>query len=99
MATLKSSVFLSYFSFEGKIIGIFTKDGNMGAFVKNLLRFIENLLTWLESAGLPVQYKSQSAHPLDPLSPTEIAVAINHVRAAGESPEVSHTNIFAQGNL
>lgn len=33
--------------------------------------------------------RSQSAHPLDPLSPTEIAVAIATVRAAGETPEVS----------
>lgn len=32
--------------------------------------------------------RSQSAHPLDPLSPTEIAVAIATVRAAGETPEV-----------
>ena len=33
--------------------------------------------------------RPQSAHPLDPLSPTEIAVAIATVRAAGETPEVS----------
>jgi hypothetical protein len=37
---------------------------------------------------LPI-LRSQSAHPLDPLSPTEIAVAIATVRAAGETPEVS----------
>ena len=30
----------------------------------------------------------QSAHPLDPLSPTEIAVAISTVRTAGSTPEV-----------
>ncbi|KAG0587593.1 hypothetical protein KC19_2G175900 [Ceratodon purpureus] len=32
--------------------------------------------------------RSQSAHPLDPLGPTEIAVAIATVRAAGATPEV-----------
>ncbi|CAM6033317.1 unnamed protein product [Sphagnum compactum] len=32
--------------------------------------------------------RSQSAHPLDPLTPTEIAVAIATVRAAGDTPEV-----------
>jgi primary-amine oxidase len=36
--------------------------------------------------------RSQSAHPLDPLSPTELAVAIATVRAAGETPEVSVQN-------
>ena len=78
---------------------VLIKDGNVGAFVEFLLRCIELLFTWLDSAGSPVQYKSQSAHPLDPLSPTEIAVAINHVRAAGETPEVSHRNILAQDDL
>lgn len=33
--------------------------------------------------------RSQSAHPLDPLNATEIAVAIATVRAAGETAEVS----------
>lgn len=33
--------------------------------------------------------RSQEAHPLDPLSAAEVAVAIATVRAAGESPEVS----------
>jgi hypothetical protein len=32
--------------------------------------------------------RSQSSHPLDPLGPTEIAVAIATVRAAGATPEV-----------
>ena len=40
-------------------------------------------------AGSQPILRSQSAHPLDPLSPTEIAVAIATVRAAGETPEVS----------
>ncbi|CAM6082779.1 unnamed protein product [Calypogeia fissa] len=31
--------------------------------------------------------RSQSVHPLDPLNPTEIAVAITTVRAAGATPE------------
>ncbi len=30
-----------------------------------------------------------AAHPLDPLTPTEIAVAIASVRAEGDTPEVS----------
>ncbi|KAG6553907.1 hypothetical protein Mapa_004824 [Marchantia paleacea] len=32
--------------------------------------------------------RSQSVHPLDPLSPTEIAVAVATVRAAGATPEL-----------
>lgn len=35
--------------------------------------------------------RSQSAHPLDPLTPTEIAVAVATVRAAGDTPEVSNS--------
>ena len=37
----------------------------------------------------------QSIHPLDPLVPAEIAVAIATVRAAGATPEVSyHLSFF-----
>lgn len=46
-------------------------------------------------AGAPMLVlRSQSAHPLDPLSPTEIAVAIATVRAAGETPEVSVQDVL-----
>lgn len=43
--------------------------------------------------GIPI-LRSQSAHPLDPLSPTEIAVAIATVRAAGATPKVCSPSIF-----
>lgn len=33
--------------------------------------------------------RTQSVHPLEPLSPTEIAVAVATVRAAGETPQAS----------
>eukprot|EP00249_Psilotum_nudum_P012903 c24037_g1_i1 orf=554-2908(+) len=38
-------------------------------------------------SGLPVT-RARTSHPLDPLSPAEIAVAIANVRAAGSTPEV-----------
>jgi Cu2+-containing amine oxidase len=37
--------------------------------------------------------RAQRSHPLDPLSATEIAVAVATVRAAGRSPEVCGTSI------
>lgn len=35
--------------------------------------------------------RPQTSHPLDPLSPAEISVAVATVRAAGPTPEVNHT--------
>ncbi len=43
--------------------------------------------------------RSQSAHPLDPLTPTEIAVAIATVRAAGDTPEVSVQKIYPSNEV
>jgi Cu2+-containing amine oxidase len=43
--------------------------------------------------------RSQSAHPLDPLTPTEIAVAIATVRAAGDTPEVSVQKIYPSNEI
>ncbi len=41
-------------------------------------------------SGVSLGLRSHSAaHPLDPLTPTEIAVAIASVRAEGDNPEVS----------
>ena len=39
-------------------------------------------------SGIPIPLRAQSSHPLDPLSATEIKVAVATVRAAGATPEV-----------
>lgn len=38
--------------------------------------------------------RPQTSHPLDPLSPAEISVAVASVRAAGATPEVNYTQIL-----
>ncbi|TXG50214.1 hypothetical protein EZV62_022738 [Acer yangbiense] len=40
------------------------------------------------SKGIAVMARPQSSHPLDPLSPAEITIAVTTVRAAGATPEV-----------
>nr|PNR49677.1 hypothetical protein PHYPA_011573 [Physcomitrium patens] len=40
--------------------------------------------------------RTQSVHPLEPLSPTEIAVAVATVRAAGETPQASERMRFVE---
>lgn len=37
--------------------------------------------------------RAQTSHPLDPLSATEISVAVATVRAAGATPEVVYHSI------
>lgn len=39
-------------------------------------------------SGIQVMTRAQTKHPLDPLSATEISVAVATVRAAGTTPEV-----------
>lgn len=39
-------------------------------------------------AVIPTMLRAQTSHPLDPLSATEISVAVATVRAAGATPEV-----------
>ena len=45
-----------------------------------------------------VLLRPQSCHPLDPLSPAEIVVAIATVRAAGATPEVSEDSKVRKKN-
>ncbi|KAH7550515.1 hypothetical protein JRO89_XS13G0206100 [Xanthoceras sorbifolium] len=40
------------------------------------------------SKGIAVMARPQTSHPLDPLSPAEITIAVATVRAAGATPEV-----------
>lgn len=52
------------------------------------------MVDWLslyECAGITAMPRPQTSHPLDPLSPAEISVAVATVRAAGPTPEVNHT--------
>ncbi|CAN1294255.1 Amine oxidase [copper-containing] zeta, peroxisomal, partial [Linum perenne] len=48
------------------------------------------------SAGIPVLFRVQSSHPLDPLSAAEISVAVATVRAAGATPEVRDSMRFIE---
>nr|UNJ44780.1 copper-containing amine oxidase 2 [Heliotropium indicum] len=43
-----------------------------------------------------IQYKAQSSHPLEPLSPAEISVAVSTVRAAGATPEIRDSMRFTE---
>ncbi|KAJ8438534.1 hypothetical protein Cgig2_024623 [Carnegiea gigantea] len=61
----------------------------------NLIRAVESLpesptanaTAAAKAKGLPVMLRAQTSHPLDPLSATEIKVAVATVRAAGATPE------------
>jgi Cu2+-containing amine oxidase len=44
-------------------------------------------------AVIPTMLRAQTSHPLDPLSATEISVAVATVRAAGKTPEVVYYTI------
>ncbi|GAA0162884.1 oxidase [Lithospermum erythrorhizon] len=46
--------------------------------------------------GIQYMARAQTSHPLDPLSPAEIAVAISTVRAAGATPEVRDSMRFVE---
>lgn len=40
------------------------------------------------NAGISIMPRTETKHPLDPLSAAEISVAVATVRAAGANPEV-----------
>jgi len=42
----------------------------------------------ITNAGISVMPRTETKHPLDPLSAAEISVAVATVRAAGANPEV-----------
>ncbi|KAE8124304.1 hypothetical protein FH972_019203 [Carpinus fangiana] len=48
------------------------------------------------SKGIPTMLRAQTSHPLDPLSATEISVAVATVRAAGATPEVRDSMRFIE---
>ncbi|KAL6177512.1 hypothetical protein ACLB2K_049038 [Fragaria x ananassa] len=48
------------------------------------------------AAGIPIMVRPQSRHPLEPLSPAEISVAVATVRAAGATPEVRDSMRFVE---
>eukprot|EP01018_Ginkgo_biloba_P026426 Gb_15152 [translate_table: standard] len=56
-------------------------------FTSSLDAVAENAKATVKGAGVPTM-RAQTSHPLDPLSPAEIAVAISTVRAAGETAQV-----------
>lgn len=45
-------------------------------------------------AGISVMPRTETKHPLDPLSAAEISVAVATVRAAGANPEVRKLTVF-----
>ncbi|CAN1294250.1 Amine oxidase [copper-containing] zeta, peroxisomal [Linum perenne] len=56
----------------------------------------ESSATLASKAGIPVLFRVQSSHPLDPLSAAEISVAVATVRAAGATPEVRDSMRFIE---
>ena len=54
------------------------------------LKFIYIVITICTNAGISVMPmpRTETKHPLDPLSAAEISVAVATVRAAGANPEV-----------
>jgi primary-amine oxidase len=48
------------------------------------------------SKVIPTMLRAQTSHPLDPLSATEISVAVATVRAAGKTPEVRDSMRFIE---
>ncbi|GER38487.1 copper amine oxidase family protein [Striga asiatica] len=48
------------------------------------------------SKGIQIMTRAQTKHPLDPLSATEISVAVGTVRAAGATPEVRDSMRFIE---
>lgn len=48
------------------------------------------------SKGITAMPRPQTSHPLDPLSPAEISVAVATVRAAGPTPEVRDSMRFVE---
>lgn len=57
-----------------------------------MVRFTHDLLEIAlccdRDTGIPVMPRTETKHPLDPLSAAEISVAVATVRAAGANPEV-----------
>lgn len=51
------------------------------------------------NAGISVMPRTETKHPLDPLSAAEISVAVATVRAAGANPEVRKLYSFSSSRM
>lgn len=63
------------------------------------LKLIYAVITICTNAGIPVMPRTETKHPLDPLSAAEISVAVATVRAAGANPEVRRLCSFSSERI
>ncbi|KAK9276530.1 hypothetical protein L1049_006064 [Liquidambar formosana] len=72
------------------------KRAAMAALIRPVETLPEPPTNTTSTKGIPIMFRAQTRHPLDPLSAAEISVAVATVRAAGATPEVRDSMRFVE---
>ncbi|KAH9627216.1 hypothetical protein KSS87_020762 [Heliosperma pusillum] len=72
---------------DKSVVGVSVDQNPLTEVSAKLIRPIDSISDATKPKGIPLPLRAQTSHPLDPLSATEIKVAVATVRAAGATPE------------